>query len=131
MRTASTILLALLCAPRLLAAEPVHPRLSAALLDAHRLRVQGEGFPPGSRVVLSADSDTPHASVACYSDFTRIALPKEGRFDLVINTDPRSGCDFSCGAEPEAWVVTAEAMDGQPLAQSARVPCQPAPHRAR
>src|SRR5437870_2330818 len=51
------------------------PTLQLQVLDAKTVVVRGSGF-PDERLLVSADMNVPHASVACYTDFTRVALVK-------------------------------------------------------
>jgi hypothetical protein len=97
------------------------PTLQVKVLSAKTLVVHGQGF-PDERLLVSADMDTPHASVACYTDFTRVALVKGGEFEAAIN--PRE-CDFRCSRDRSGYIVSVETLGGTTLAE-ARFPCVPA-----
>ena len=101
------------------------PSISVKALDDKTVVVRGAGFQQ-DRLLVSADDDMPHASVACRSDFTRIALVKGGAFEVTINPSAASGCRFSCGREPSGYIVAVETWDGKALAE-AKFPCVAAP----
>lgn len=46
--------------------------LTVTRVDEHTIRVQGHGFDPQARIVVSADIGIPHASTACYYRSLRI-----------------------------------------------------------
>jgi hypothetical protein len=52
--------------------------------DAKTVIVHGKGF-PDEKLLVSADMDMPHASVACYTDLTRVALVKGGEFEIATD----------------------------------------------
>lgn len=99
------------------AAAPKSPVLRVKVLDARTVVVHGTNF-PSAKLLVSADMDMPHASVACYSEFMRVAIPEKGGFEVVINPSKISDCDFSCGREPVGYVVTASDVNDAVLAQT-------------
>lgn len=82
--------------------------------DAKTVIVHGKGF-PDEKLLVSADMDMPHASVACYTDLTRVALVKDGEFEVAIN--PRE-CDFLCSRDRSGYVVSVETLSGTTLAEA-------------
>src|SRR3954471_18229927 len=71
------------------------PTLAVRVLDPKRVVVRGAGF-PDEKLLVSADMDVPHASVACYTDFTRVALVRGAAFEVTLNP---SHCDFRCSRD--------------------------------
>lgn len=60
--------------------------------------------------MLEVDVDEPHASVAGFSELTRLALVRDdGTFEVTVHTSPGSGCGFPC-PEPAGYVVFASAI---------------------
>jgi hypothetical protein len=94
------------------------PTLQVKVLDAKTVAVRGKGF-PDERLLVSADMDIPHASVACYTDFTRVALVKGDEFEATINARQ---CDFRCSRDRSGYVVSVETLGGRTLAE-AKFPC--------
>jgi hypothetical protein len=94
------------------------PTLQLKLLDAKTVVVRGRGF-PDERLLVSADMDVPHASMACYTDFTRVALVQGDKFEVTINARQ---CNFRCSRDRSGYVVTVETVGGRTLAE-AKFPC--------
>jgi hypothetical protein len=97
------------------------PTLQVEVLDAKTVVVRGKGF-PDDRLLVSADMDIPHASVACYTDFTRVALVKGGAFEAIINPGK---CDFRCSRDRSGYLVSVDTLGGMTLAE-VKFPCVPA-----
>jgi hypothetical protein len=102
------------------------PALDVTVLDAKTIVVRGKAF-RDERLLVSADMDVPHASVACYTDFTRVALARNGAFETTINP---AKCDFRCSRDRSGYLVSVEGLGGTTLAQ-ARFACAPARTRRR
>ncbi len=105
-----------------------HPgaRLRLVVVDDHRVEVHGRGFPDG-RLQVEADLAVPHASVACQPEWQTLAQAHGGRFDATIAMGPQSDCYFSCGREPDPYMVTVTSMNGHQLAQKVfACPARPA-----
>jgi hypothetical protein len=94
------------------------PTLQVKVLDAKTVVVRGRGF-PDEKLLVSADMDIPHASVACYTDFTRVALVKGDEFEATINA---RHCNFRCSRDRSGYVVSVETLGGRYLAE-AKFPC--------
>ena len=102
------------------------PTIEAKQVDSHRIQVNGRNFGHNSRIVIEADSDTPHASLSGYSQRTRLVLIKSGSFQekIVWDREDRGG-QFACGEtlEKSNWFVTAETTEGKLLAKSNALVC--------
>jgi hypothetical protein len=94
------------------------PTLQVKVVDAKTVVVRGRGF-PDERLLVSATPNIPHASVACYTDFTRVALVKGDAFEATINARQ---CNFRCSRDRADYVVFVENLDGRTLAE-AKFPC--------
>jgi hypothetical protein len=100
------------------------PALEARWVSRDTAQVTGHGFAPNTTVMLEVDVDEPHASVACYSELTRLALVRDdGNFEVTVHTSPGSGCGLPC-PEPAGYVVSASNVwpTPQPLTE-ARFSC--------
>ena len=95
------------------------PTLQVKVLDAKTVVVRGRGF-PDERLLVSAGVNAPHASVACYTDLTRVALVKGGQFEATIN--PRQQCNFRCSPDRSGYLVSVETLEDRTLAE-AKFPC--------
>jgi hypothetical protein len=83
------------------------PALEARWVSRDTVQVTGHGFAPNTTVMIEVDVDEPHASVACYSELTRLALVRDdGTFEVTAHTSPGSGCGFPCPV-PAGYVVSA------------------------
>ena len=108
------------------------PTLEARWVSRDTVQVAGRGFTPNTTVMLEVDVDEPHASVAGFSELTRLALVRDdGTFEVTVHTSPGSGRGFPC-PEPTGYVVFASSVWPTPrLLIEARFSCPSHPRLQR